>query len=1342
MTNLTKSRLVDERHQTDSSCNVANLSSTDTHNNQSNEPNFSSLVGGKVTVNCGIDGVDVPLILDSGSQITIISESFFKAHWSTGLRDASSWLSVEAANGIEIPYIGYFEASVEVFGRQLESVGILVKKEITGKQLLSGTPAGLLGTNILDKIPEWNEWVKDLNKLNSTSGTRSRVMKTSVIRPWSVDSVKLQVPVSTVNRVLERHEGPLPGNLVVLPTLIPPGVSQVQVRVYNLTSSSVCLKKRTLIGLLSDVSEVQPLGSEYKPFKISVSAGQILVSTTDGPSSSDITTPKGNSDEWINDISIPPNLSPEDRHSLYALIAKYSHVFSQSADDVGHTTTVKHRIHTTDEVPIRQPYRRIPPAQLQEVKDHIMDLLKQGIIRESQSPYASPIVLVKKKSGKLRKCCDFRLLNKKCPRDAYPLPRIADSLDSLHGARYFSSLDLKSAYNQVEIEECDKHKSAFVTPFGLFEYNFMPYGLCNSPATFQRLMQIVFREEQNQFLLVFLDDVLVYSSNIESHLKQLEIVFQRLEQHGLKVEPSKCNFLQEEVSYLGWQINQHGVRSCPSKVSAIKDWPVPTCPEEVRTYLGMVGYHRRGIEGFAQIASPLYELINEYPFKKRRNRKKPVQPPSNWNWSERHQVSFDTLKEKLINAPILAFPDFTKPFLLEVDASHRGLGAILMQDQDEGRRVIAYASRGLRKSERNMQSYSTMKLELLGLKWAVTEKFKDYLCGAHFTVFADNSPLCYVMSSAKLKAVEQRWVAELARFDFTVKYKPGRQNGGADGLSRRPNISEEEVKEVLGVTVIPPEIGHGVVVETVPQCASIDVIASIVPSVTDTSLKKAQQEDAVLQKLSRLLGEDEHPTAKEQRLFPKDLRKYLQQRDRLQQHGDVLYRCLQDQGLEVRQVLVPESMRSLVLEFSHDRLGHQGIERCEKLLRERCYWPSLTKDVKNWREKCTRCNLANMPHVKLKTPMKPLIAHEPLEILAIDFTLLEKSSNGYENVLVMTDVFSKFTVAVPTRNQTAKTVAKALVKNWFMLYGTPHRIHSDNGKCFEAKVIRELYKIYNIKKTRTCPYSPRSNGQCERFNKSMHNLLRSLEPEKKLKWPEYLQELTFAYNVTPHSSTEMSPFFIMFGRLPRLPLDVVLGIPIPETGNWTAKHKTTMKTVQELVKQNLETSAEKRKAQYDRGAKENTLPVGSQVYIRNRPLGRNKIQDHWKPEVHIVTDQWGDVYTVKPAQGSRASKNVNRRDLKLVVSDNADLIPENVDVNFVPESESEDENDIVLQVDNEVEAVGETDAESEVSDDADQDSVVSDSDSDSEAVPLRRSDRRNKGYHSNPFHLPRSALSQ
>ncbi|KAI2643768.1 Retrovirus-related Pol polyprotein [Labeo rohita] len=415
----------------------------------------------------------------------------------------------------------------------------------------------------------------------------------------------------------------------------------------------------------------------------------------------------------------------------------------------------------------------LPPSQYEEVKDHIRQLLEQGIISESCSPYSSPLVIVKKKDGNMRMCVDYRQLNLKTRKDAYPIPRIEESLDALSGAQWFSTLDLASGYNQVEVAEKDRQKTAFCTPFGLYQFNRMPFGLCNSPGTFQRLMERILGDQHFQSLLLYLDDVVVFSSSFEQHLGRLRLVLSRFRECGLK----------RQVSYLGHVISAEGVETDPEKTRA--QWPRPSTVTELRSFLGFAGYYRRFVKKFSQLAAPLHALASLATPKA--GKLKTTRVPFGELWGSECESAFQVLKEKLVTAPVLGYADFTKPFYLEIDASHHGLGAILSQEGKEGRRPIAYASRGLRPSERNMENYSAMKLELLALKWAVTDKFRDYLLGHKFIVFTDNNPLSH-LQIAKFGAVEQRWVSELARFDFEIFYRSGRQNGGADTLSRQTQV--------------------------------------------------------------------------------------------------------------------------------------------------------------------------------------------------------------------------------------------------------------------------------------------------------------------------------------------------------------------------------------------------------------------------------------------------------------------------------------------------------------------------------------------------------------------------
>ena len=392
------------------------------------------------------------------------------------------------------------------------------------------------------------------------------------------------------------------------------------------------------------------------------------------------------------------------------------------------------------------------------------------------------------------------------------------------------------------------------------------------------------------------------------------------------------------------------------------------------------------------------------------------------------------------------------------------------------------------------------------------------------------------------------------------------------------------------------------------------------------------------------------PPPQERRGETRDAVKHLvNQWDKVEEENGLLYRVIQDSHCgQGKQLILPQKLKEKVLTSLHDGMGHEGSGRTLNLIRDRCYRPGIHSDVQAWIKKCERCTLSKEPLPRVRPAMGHLLATRPLDVLAMDFTLLEPATDGRENVLVMTD--DRFTHAVPARDQRASTTAKVLLKEWFFKYGVPLRIHSDQGRSFENAVITELCKLYDIKKSHTTPYHPQGNAQCERFNRTMHNLLRSLPPEKKRKWPEYLPELLYAYNVVPHASTSYSPYYLMFGRNPRLPLDLMLGADEkdpPET-DWLASHQDRLRDAYLRVGEHLRQQADARKAISDKSTNDQPIEKGQFVYLRNHPRGRNKIQDPRDPTLYKVQETPGPteaVYTVTPAHGDGPSERVYRRTL-------------------------------------------------------------------------------------------------
>lgn len=1367
------------------------------------------LIGDCPVVEVNMGGVMVPCLLDTGSMVTTIRESFFEKHFKSqgiGLLRQCSWLCLKAANGFKIPYKGYLELDVVVLGETLTQMGVLVVEdppdEPVEKQQLA--VPGLLGMNIIGRCygslfeqgghnlfespvfkaasKEWKETFVNCQHIE-TAKTRGYLGKAKVhgravrvpagslmwIHTTCPSAANITLPSVLLEPLVTGNL--LPAGVLVSPSLLAVHQGNLEIPVVNVGSEDVWLQPQTHLGELHVVNQL-PMGSavhieEVDAYNITAVVQQVTATSTPPIDLSSLS--------W-------PNLSVKQAKQGMELLQKHGTVFSQGEGDLGCTTLVEHEIPLVDDGPVRQRYRRLPPSQYEQVKAHIQELLDTGVVRPSCSPYSSPIVVVFKKSGELRLCVDYRLLNAKTRKDAYPLPRIEESLDALTGAKLFSTLDLASGYNQVPVAEKDKSKTAFCTPFGLFEFNRMPFGLCNAPSTFQRLMERIFGDQSFQSLLLYLDDIVIFSSSFDQHLQRLDLVLSRLKEHNLKLKLQKCHFFQPEVKYLGHVISASGVATDPAKISAVAEWARPATCTELQSFLGFASYYRRFVAGFAKHAAPLHRLVGEMGGTKKKSRtlRKGVLGD---HWGEECENAFQSLKRLLVSAPVLGYADFTKPFVLEIDASHAGLGAVLSQDHFGKRRPIAFASRGLRPTEKNMSNYSSRKLEFLALKWAVTQKFREYLLGNKFVVFTDNNPLSY-LQSAKLGAVEQRWASELAVFDFELKYRPGPANRNADALSRQ---SHSQVASSLFPGLKVPHEVHAQTDDSpslVPAVAVTCQAIAAFPSRPKADLVVLQAADPVIGAFLQYWERTKQPTSKDMANACKGLRKLAQQWTRIKSQDGVLYRQIRSpgDGQVLLQLLLPQCLQEEVLKSLHDNHGHQGIERTTSLVRQRCYWPFMQSDIMRYCQNCNRCTLAKAVQPKVRTFRGGLTASKPLEVIAIDFTILDRASDGRENVLVVTDVFSKFAQAYPTSDQRASTVAKVLTEKWFYTYGVPKRIHSDQGKSFEGDLLKRLCHLYGIEKSRTTPYHPEGNGQCERFNRTLHDLLRTLPQEKKNKWPQHLPQVLYAYNTTDHQSTGYSPYELMFGQKAQLPVDFLLGKSPEElisrsAKDWVDVHQKHLSSVYLHVKGQLQQAAERRNRNYQPTVT-SILPPGTLVYRKSHPTGRHKIQDTWDSAVFVVVeniDKEGRVYKIRPRDSTGPEKHLNRAELRVVPPAGSSMLrtqnqplpdpglfndpPRQLDSDTVEEDDSGSEqilfrmepegqrgwapSHIALELASNIENTDScnpgspqsaVDSAQEVSPNNNVQAV----DIIEPSVVQRRPKRSTAGQHTNPFHLPRS----
>ena len=929
----------------------------------------------------------------------------------------------------------------------------------------------------------------------------------------------------------------------------------------------------------------------------------------DGTDSKDTQSNDQDDGSWILDlidlsgIKDWPDKLQQDAKEMLKRNAK---VFSKDDMDMGRTNLVKHHIQLTDPAPFKEAYRRIPPQMYDEVKAHIQEMLDLGAIRPSNSPWASAVVLVRKKDGRLRFCIDLRRLNNRTVKDAYSLPRIESILDSLGGAQI------------------------------------------------------------------------------------LEAVFQKLMAAGLKLKPTKCFFFRDEIEYLGHVVSGKCISTNPKKIEAVTKWPTPKTVYDVRSFIGFVGYYRRFIKNFSKITKPIREVITCLENQSKRAAKKTY-----IEWTDIADAAFENLKKLCVSTPILAYPDYQLPFTLHTDSSTDGLGAVLYQKQDGKQRVIAYASRSVSKAESN---YPAHKLEFLALKWAVCEKFHEYLYGSKpFEVFTDNNPLTYVLTSAKLDACGQRWVAKLANYNFSIKYRCGVSNTEADALSRIkwPEALSEMMDTDNGC--MDTHVINAILTGAVTKSSLIESVScstDVIPTELDKNTinwMKEQRLDPNLGVIIRLIESGQLFKRKLQGKDSTELKSFLRNKKSLKLVKDVLYRKSYSDNSTTKktlwQLVVPKHFRERALFGCHDDVGHQGILRTLSLLRERFYWPGMQEEATQYVMHCSRCLRRKTP--PQVAPLQPILVTQPLELVHMDYLSLEPSKGNIENVLVITDHFTRYALAYPSKTQTAQATARILWDNFICHYGFPERFISDQGRNFESDLIKELCKIAGVKKVHTTPYHPQGNEQCERFNSTLCNMLGTLSEEEKSDWKSHLGCMTHAYNCTKHASTTYSPYYLMFGRHPRLPIDIEFGLNKPNCSDNSSKSRYIQKLRRRLnyafqkASKYSDQQAKKYKQGYDKSVKGPQLHENDLVLVKIvAHKGRHKLQDRWEPEEYVVIEQpiaGTPVYKVKPVNGN----NVRTLHRNLLLPLGVKLEPDyESDDSILEEDSDDDEGGFISPIDN------------------------------------------------------------
>lgn len=761
------------------------------------------------------------------------------------------------------------------------------------------------------------------------------------------------------------------------------------------------------------------------------------------------------------------HLSAEEKKILQALVDTY---LGTHEHPLGKAERVVHCIDTGGASPIKQRYYPMSPVRLKLVYEELDKMLELQVVEPSHSPWSSPILLLDKPDGSHRFCVDFRRVNALTKPDAYPLPKVTTILDRLRDARYLTSMDIKSAYWHIPLHSESKEKTAFtVQGRGLFQFNRMPFGLHNAPATWQRYIDDVLGPELEPFVFVYLDDIILTTPTFEEHMRVLEEVLRRLKENNLILNVDKCKFCRSELKYLGYMVDAKGLRVDPEKVEAILKIPVPKNVRQIRQFTGTASWYRRFIPNFATRLHPLTSLL--------RKGKKFI-------WSDETQQAFEDIKSCLIKSPILACPNFEKPFTISCDASTIGLGAVLSQvTEDGGETVIAYASRTLTCAE---QKYSATERECLGVIWAV-EKFRPYVEGSKFTIVTDHYSLLWLHNLKDPQGRLARWALRLQPYNFDLVHRKGTEHTVPDMLSRLPQLSDIEPASILQLT---EEVG-----ETEPV-------------------------DAWYRKMLHHVKEygDRYPSWRAE--------------------GKILWKLVPDNhqlktGTADWKKVVPKEQRAKVISEHHDAptAGHLGVHKTLQRVQHTWYWPKMRQDISKY---VARCKVCQQTKYSQDCPSGLLGSRrsvdQPWIMISADLIgPFPRSTRGYKYLLVVTDTFTKFTLLFPLRAATASSVAKHLEEEVFMVFGVPRFIICDNGPEFIGGRVKRLARDYKVNILFNASRHPQANPT-ERTNKTIVTMLRAYVGECHRQWDKHIPQLGFALRSAVHEVTGYSPAFLTFGR--------------------------------------------------------------------------------------------------------------------------------------------------------------------------------------------------------------------
>lgn len=937
---------------------------------------------------------------------------------------------------------------------------------------------------------------------------------------------------------------------------------------------------------------------------------------------------------WSNKISdrikileselIADDLNAEERNSILKIMREFNDVFFVEGDQLSVTDASSHSIPIKENSKIVniKPYR-LPESMKTEIDKQVEEMLQNNIIKPSSSPWNSPLLVVPKKSTteekKWRVVVDYRKLNDITIGSVFPLPNITEILDQLGKCSYFSTLDLANGYHQIPIDQEDCCKTAFSTAKGHYEFNRMSFGLKGAPATFQRTMNCVLSGLNGIKCLVYLDDIVVYGYDLNDHNSKLKLVLSALRKYNLKLNAKKCNFLRKEVTYLGHIISTDGIRPDLSKIESVTKFPQPINKKQIKSFIGLASYYRKFIDNFSAIAQPLTDKL---------------QKKVTFSWNAQCDNAFKTLKNALTTAPVLQYPEFERPFYLSVDASDFALGAVLSQKfNGENDLPIAYASRVLNSAERH---YPTIKKECLAIIYAV-RKFRPYIYGRKFFIVTDHRPLTWLKNVSNPASILIRWRLELEEYEYEIIHKSGILNTNADALSRISYPSETQDIRVVTRSQS----------KTTSQSSNHNSVSSG-PTLIQNDLSTTPSPISPTSPISP------NPVVDDKLLVDTKSSSNSNKTNQINNNKSPVPKIV--------SLVSDEDIQKVLHDFHFSPLGgHQGVMRTYKRLKVYYSFPRMIERIRKFVKTCSLCQ-KNKIGPQNKLPMTiTTTSSKPMEKIFMDIVgPFSSSLSNNRFILTIQDDLSKYSIAIALHNQEVLTIAKAFVEHFICKFGAPNIILSDQGANFMSNFMKELCKLLKIEKISTSAYHPQSNGTLERSHRTLGEYLRNYTNGDTANWDEWLPFAMFCYNSTPHVTTNLMPFEVLYGYKPNIPSSFTNNPSVNYNyDDYISDLRFRLQTSYALAKKNSIKQKEKNKIYYDRNSNNVTFEIGNLVLLKKE--NRSKLDPLWTGP-HKVTEIISATNTrilVKTKLPSGRTKQINKivhnNRLKIYIPTQAEL---------------------------------------------------------------------------------------